>query len=134
VFGERESETFRKTLLGIAHDPRLSSLEDSSSIAVGGIWMTLADEVGPGLDGLGQMRALMSSGRKPGIMIWLQFDLVQVELGLAAFEGTPGEHAYNPIGTVRRHSRHRPVARGGTRNIDRPPRRVQRRHTERHGW
>jgi uncharacterized protein (TIGR00369 family) len=62
--------------------------------------MTLADEVGAGLDGLGQMRALLSSGRKPGIMISLQFDLVQVDLGLAVFEGTPGEHAYNPIGTV----------------------------------
>ncbi|HET6333487.1 MAG TPA: PaaI family thioesterase [Polyangiales bacterium] len=62
--------------------------------------MTLADEVGAGLDGLGQMRALMASGRKPGIMISLQFELVQVDLGLAVFEGTPGEHAYNPIGTV----------------------------------
>jgi uncharacterized protein (TIGR00369 family) len=62
--------------------------------------MTLADEVGAGLDGLGQMRALLTSGRKPGIMISLQFDLVQVDLGLAVFEGTPGEHAYNPIGTV----------------------------------
>jgi len=29
VFGERESEALRKTLLGIAYDPRLSSLEDS---------------------------------------------------------------------------------------------------------
>jgi uncharacterized protein (TIGR00369 family) len=62
--------------------------------------MTLADEVGAGLDGLGQMRALLASGRKPGIMISLQFDLVQVDVGLVVFEGTPGEHAYNPIGTV----------------------------------
>lgn len=62
--------------------------------------MTLADEVGAGLDGLGQMRALMASGRKPSIMHTMQFELVQVDLGLAAFEGQPGEHAYNPIGTV----------------------------------
>jgi uncharacterized protein (TIGR00369 family) len=62
--------------------------------------MTLADEVGAGLDGLGQMRALITSGRKPGIMVLLQFDLVQIDLGLAVFEGNPGEHAYNPIGTV----------------------------------
>jgi uncharacterized protein (TIGR00369 family) len=62
--------------------------------------MTLADEVGAGLDGLGQMRALMASGRKPGIMISLNFDLVLIEPGIAVFEGTPGEHAYNPIGTV----------------------------------
>lgn len=62
--------------------------------------MTLADEVGAGLDGLGQMRALIASGRKPSIMETLLFDLVHVELGVAIFEGTPGDHAYNPIGTV----------------------------------
>lgn len=62
--------------------------------------MTLADEVGAGLDGLGQMRALLASGRKPSIMNTMQFELAQVDSGLAAFEGQPGEHAYNPIGTV----------------------------------
>lgn len=62
--------------------------------------MSLADEVGGGLDGLSQLRELMASGRKPGISIALQFDLVEVEAGRAVFAGTPGEHAYNPIGTV----------------------------------
>src|SRR5262245_49640548 len=62
--------------------------------------MSLADDVGPGLDGLGQMRALIASGRKPGIMHSLEFELEQVELGLAVFTAVPGEHVYNPIGSV----------------------------------
>ncbi len=62
--------------------------------------MSLMDEVGGGLDGLSQLRALMASGRKPGIMISLDFDFVEVEAGRAVFVGTPGEHAYNPIGSV----------------------------------
>ncbi|HEX6159775.1 MAG TPA: PaaI family thioesterase [Thermoanaerobaculia bacterium] len=62
--------------------------------------MTLVDEIGPGLDGLSQLRALIAAGRKPGIAHSLQFDLVEVEQGRAVFTGTPGEHAYNPIGSV----------------------------------
>ncbi|MGB1562463.1 MAG: PaaI family thioesterase, partial [Sinimarinibacterium flocculans] len=50
--------------------------------------------------GLAQMRALIASGRKPGIAQSLHFDLVEVESGRAVFAGTPGEHAYNPIGSV----------------------------------
>src|SRR5580658_586230 len=62
--------------------------------------MSLVDEVGGGLDGLSQLRALMASGRKPGILVALDFEFVEVESGKAVFAGTPGEHAYNPIGTV----------------------------------
>ncbi len=62
--------------------------------------MSLAEEVGEGLDGLGQLRALMASGRRPGIAVSLQFTLTEVDSGHAVFTGTPGEHAYNPIGTV----------------------------------
>ena len=62
--------------------------------------MSLADEIAPGADGLSQLRALMASGRKPGILAALQFELVEAELGRAVFAGVPGEHAYNPIGTV----------------------------------
>ena len=62
--------------------------------------MSLVDETGAGLDGLAQLRALMSSGRKPGIMVSLDFDFVEVDAGLAVFTGMPGDHAYNPIGTV----------------------------------
>jgi uncharacterized protein (TIGR00369 family) len=62
--------------------------------------MSLVDEVAGGLDGLSQLRALMASGRKPGILVALDFEFVEVESGKAVFAGTPGEHAYNPIGAV----------------------------------
>jgi uncharacterized protein (TIGR00369 family) len=62
--------------------------------------MSLVDEVGGGLDGLSQLHALMASGRKPGILVALDFEFVEVEAGRAVFAGTPGEHAYNPIGAV----------------------------------
>ena len=62
--------------------------------------MSLIDETGAGLDGLAQLRALMSSGRKPGILQSRNFDFVEVDAGRAVFAGTPGDHAYNPIGTV----------------------------------
>src|SRR4029077_5830165 len=62
--------------------------------------MSLVEEVGPGLDGLARLRALMNSGRKPGILVSLNFAFIEVESGKAVFAGTPGEHAYNPLGTV----------------------------------
>ena len=67
--------------------------------------MSLIDEVlnpsgSRGLIGLEQLQALMRSGRRPGIADALDFDLVEVEPGRAVFEGTAGEHAYNPIGMV----------------------------------
>jgi len=62
--------------------------------------MNLMEEVGGDLDGLSQLRALMASGRKPGIMVALGLEFVEVETGKAVFTGTPGEHAYNPIGVV----------------------------------
>src|SRR5580700_9203337 len=62
--------------------------------------MRLVDEVGGDLDGLSQLRALIASGRKPGILVALDFDFIEVEAGRAVFTGTPGEHAYNPIGMV----------------------------------
>jgi uncharacterized protein (TIGR00369 family) len=63
--------------------------------------MSLLDEVGAnGLDGLSQLRALMASGHKPGILVALDFDFIEVEAGRAVFAGTPGEHAYNPLGMV----------------------------------
>src|SRR5215469_17715016 len=62
--------------------------------------MNLFEEVDTGLDGLGQLRALIRSGRKPGIARSLDFEFVEVEAGRSVFAGTPGEHAYNPIGTV----------------------------------
>jgi uncharacterized protein (TIGR00369 family) len=53
-----------------------------------------------GLTGLDQLRALIASGRRPGIAVSLDFDLVEIEDGRAVFAGVPGLHAYNPIGTV----------------------------------
>jgi uncharacterized protein (TIGR00369 family) len=62
--------------------------------------MSLVNEVGEGLDGLGQLRALLASGRKPGILVSLDLEFVEVTAGKAVFAGIPGEHAYNPIGSV----------------------------------
>jgi uncharacterized protein (TIGR00369 family) len=63
--------------------------------------MSLLDEVGAnGLDGLSQLRALMASGHKPGILVALDLDFIEVEAGRAVFAGTPGDHAYNPLGMV----------------------------------
>lgn len=62
--------------------------------------MSLVNEVGDGLDGLGKLQALIASGRKPGILVSLDFEFVEVTAGKAVFAGTPGEHAYNPIGSV----------------------------------
>jgi uncharacterized protein (TIGR00369 family) len=62
--------------------------------------MSLVDDVAPGLTGVEQLRALMEVGRLPGINRSLDFTLVEVEPGRAVFEGRPGAHAYNPIGTV----------------------------------
>ena len=70
------------------------------TINPGGARMSLFDEVANGLHGLAQLRAVMASGRKPGIMLALDFEFVEIEEGRAVFEGLPGEHAYNPIGTV----------------------------------
>ena len=62
--------------------------------------MSLVDKLAAGADGLTQLQALKSSALKPGILRALDFELVEVEPGRAVFGGTPGEHAYNPIGTV----------------------------------
>lgn len=62
--------------------------------------MNLSEELGAGLSGLEQLRAVMNSGRRAGIADALDFRLAEVEEGRAVFEGTPGLHAYNPIGMV----------------------------------
>ena len=61
--------------------------------------MSLVEDIAPGQTGLEQLRAMMR-GAGPGIGRSLQFQLIEVGDGLAVFEGVPGEHAYNPIGTV----------------------------------
>ena len=52
------------------------------------------------LTGLEQLSALIAGGKRPGIGDALDFTLVEVEAGRAVFAGTPGLHAYNPIGMV----------------------------------
>lgn len=51
-------------------------------------------------DGLARVRALLAAGGRPPIGETLDFALVAVDYGRAVFEGVPGRHAYNPMGTV----------------------------------
>ena len=62
--------------------------------------MSLVEELAPGLSGLEQLRALRRLGRRAGIAELLKFQIVEIEEGLAVFEGAPDAHAYNPIGTI----------------------------------
>jgi uncharacterized protein (TIGR00369 family) len=62
--------------------------------------MSMVKQLGEGLTGLEQLRALIASGNRPGIAISLDFTLTEVGEGTAVFTGTPGQHAYNPIGMV----------------------------------
>ncbi len=61
---------------------------------------TASDAATVGSTGLEQLRALLRSGGQPSIGVTLQFSGVAFDDGFAAFEGVPGEHAYNPLGTV----------------------------------
>lgn len=62
--------------------------------------MSQVKELGQNLSGLQQLQALMAKGRRPGIGNSLDFDLVEIDKGRAVFAGIPGDHAYNPIGSV----------------------------------
>jgi uncharacterized protein (TIGR00369 family) len=62
--------------------------------------MSMVSELGEGLSGLEQLRTLIRRGLQPAIGATLDFTLVEIEEGFAAFEGTPSERVYNPIGTV----------------------------------
>jgi uncharacterized protein (TIGR00369 family) len=52
------------------------------------------------LSGLDQLKLLIETGRRPPIADTLDFNLVDIEKGRAVFEGVPGPHALNPIGSV----------------------------------
>lgn len=53
------------------------------------------------LDGLAQLRAMKASGRGGAPIIELfELELVEIEPGIAVFEGTPDRRFYNPIGSV----------------------------------
>ena len=50
--------------------------------------------------GLEQLRTWITSKRQPPIGETMQFALVEASEGRVVFEGTPGQHVYNPIGAV----------------------------------
>lgn len=50
--------------------------------------------------GLAQLRRLIATDGAAPIGQTLQFKLVEVDDGRAVFEGVPGRHVYNPLGTV----------------------------------
>ncbi|MET1052634.1 MAG: PaaI family thioesterase [Mycetocola sp.] len=60
----------------------------------------LDDAAARGLTGLEQLQELIASGTRPAIGDALDFDLVEVGKGFAAFEGTPGPTVMNLTGTV----------------------------------
>lgn len=62
--------------------------------------MNLVAQLPPGLTGLEQLRKLIELGGRPPIGETLDFTLVEVGDGFAAFESVPSLRAYNPIGTV----------------------------------
>lgn len=57
-------------------------------------------ELPAGMTGLEQMQAMLRMGKAVGIGETIGFRLAVVEDGFAVFEGEPGAHVYNPIGTV----------------------------------
>ena len=58
-------------------------------------------KLGLGMTGLDYMRAYKDGEvAKPPIAATLGFDLIEVDDGMSIFTCTPGEHHYNPIGTV----------------------------------
>jgi uncharacterized protein (TIGR00369 family) len=62
--------------------------------------MSVLELADPPLSGVEQLRAWLASGRQPPIGDTLGLKLAEVEEGRVVFEGTPGLHVYNPIGTV----------------------------------
>jgi uncharacterized protein (TIGR00369 family) len=62
--------------------------------------MSLVEDLGAGLSGIEQLRAMIEGKRRPGMAVTLDFNLVEVGDGTAVFAGTPGQHAYNTSGTI----------------------------------
>lgn len=62
--------------------------------------MNVFEEAAASLTGLQQLQMMMASGRQPPICDTLKFALTEVADGRAVFTGTPGAHAFNPLGTI----------------------------------
>jgi uncharacterized protein (TIGR00369 family) len=61
----------------------------------------VSPEVVAGLSGLDMLRRMVAGDLPaPSIAETLGFRLVEVDRGLAIFEGTPGPHLLNPLGSV----------------------------------
>lgn len=62
--------------------------------------MNVFEEAAANLTGLQQLQMMIASGRQPPICDTLKFALTEVSDGRAVFTGTPGAHAFNPLGTI----------------------------------
>lgn len=62
--------------------------------------MNLVAELPPGLTGLEQLQRMIELGGLAPIGETLDFRLTEAEDGRVVFVGTPGLHAYNPLGTI----------------------------------
>jgi uncharacterized protein (TIGR00369 family) len=62
--------------------------------------MSLLQEVGPGLSGIDQLRAMMKAGRRPAMAETLDFNLIEVSDGTAIFTAIPGPHVLNFSGVT----------------------------------
>jgi uncharacterized protein (TIGR00369 family) len=64
------------------------------------IRVNIFEEMGSGMTGLEQLRALIASGQRPPIAETLEFDLIEAREGYAMLAGVPGSRAYNFLGVV----------------------------------
>jgi uncharacterized protein (TIGR00369 family) len=62
--------------------------------------MNILEEMSPDLTGRQLLQRLIDLGEQPPIFKTLGLSIVEVGDGIAIFEGKPGPHAYNPIGTI----------------------------------
>ena len=62
--------------------------------------MAHLNDLGPGLNGLEQLHAMLAGDIRPGIARVLGIRLVEAEDGRVVLEATPDESHYNIIGTV----------------------------------
>lgn len=62
--------------------------------------MDIVGQLPPGLNGLEQLRTLITMGGRPPIGDTMDITLVEVDDGIAIFEGRPSLKVYNPIGMV----------------------------------
>src|ERR1700691_1014317 len=76
---------------GVVEDANSSDFSPGARVMFTGLYGVSED---------GAYSEYLASRRKPGILVSLDFEFVEDEAGRAVFAGTPGEHAYNPIGAV----------------------------------